>query len=313
MIIPYGGYSIEQLQELVKAFFAVLDEFSALQSDISTPRIHAYFFNELQPQPRWAAFYDLSLSEHLFLAFKLLNVEGFYQNIADADDMQDTFISKLSQARENTAAPVIFKNNTESRLYFSAFFSLYYSLMSLSLWGQSINLLIQQSREGCEQSLYKALEVDRTCLTTPSVAACMGKAMILDDQAFFNQMSSAIKRDVYKRRAKNIEERFALSLLREMNGIADLTRDDLLDFLINAGITYAENADATKKFIRDWIREQQGKDIDLISMSSISVAKLHKVISHILYDIGSNKIWQIEHTLELLNLSEEIMEPPVRH
>tara|TARA_R110002096_G_scaffold194791_10_gene377223 strand:- start:9109 stop:9894 length:786 start_codon:yes stop_codon:yes gene_type:complete len=109
-----------------------------------------------------------------------------------------------------------------------------FQIPSISMFNTTINQLLEQARQGDDKALFKAIMVDRSVLTTPSVARRIQLAQLKKDHAFFKKLSKALVRKQIRRPAKKLDDvRFMISALQDNTTLSKLSNPDFYSLLVD--------------------------------------------------------------------------------
>ena len=118
-------------------------------------------------------------------------------------------------------------------LFMNLIIPLFSNIRSLSLYGagHTINDLIATARvDNDQKALFKAVQIDRCCLTTKTATHMIRRASILNDLSFFNGLAKAVKGSYPVRRLNDV--RLMDALIQDWNTDTRLTYNEVATFFI---------------------------------------------------------------------------------
>jgi hypothetical protein len=137
-------------------------------------------------------------------------------------------------------------------------YSLGRSMQSMVTYGRSLSSLLQDVRDSNSQdSLFKAIRMDRAVLGCPTAMKFIAKAQMRDNKAFFKKLRSALAGPGNKQHAGLDQLRYAMLILREI-GIKDISEAELEDLMVEKLGVYPKNLPNARKNIRahyQWSRK----------------------------------------------------------
>lgn len=232
MTKEFGKLSADQIRQLV----ALLPMFEALRNE---------FMEDMKGKPKageaieegvwWASLYELSMEEHLRLLFKAVGLEKAVREAVKSDDPASEL---LKLGKDDSALDQM--EPVEGFKTFHAIniaMSLERSLESLVVWGRYLNELVAAVREGDDASLFKAVRIDPSVVSCPSVAIRISKATVLEDKKFFKALGRALEGRT-QRQAKYLRSvRLAIQALREA-GVESISDEQLRDLFLTKPEVY---------------------------------------------------------------------------
>jgi hypothetical protein len=158
---------------------------------------------------------------------KALGLGEWVRSAAKASDPQQTVINAV---RENTFTPsppeVVGAGNVLGLLT-----SVDRSFESLLIFGRYLNELVAEARAGDMESLFKAVQIDPSAVASPSIAARIGRAVALKDEAFLKDLRTALAGRTRNFAAYLRQLRYAIQAVREA-GVDDLSPRELEELFI---------------------------------------------------------------------------------
>lgn len=203
--------------------------------------------------------YELEFTEHLSLIVVALNGLAEVEALASQPDPQEALLVSLkaSEQHDNLQKHPDFSDGGVVALTYS----LGRTIRSMVTYGRSISSLLQDARENNSQdSLLKAIRMDRAVVGCPTAMNYIAKAQIRGNTAFFTRLRSALKGPSLKPMIALEPLRYTLLILREM-GINDLSQKDLERLFVEQLKVYPNTPGAAKNIFAQY---QQSKKIKTI-------------------------------------------------
>ncbi|HZQ75502.1 MAG TPA: hypothetical protein VFB08_21530 [Burkholderiales bacterium] len=201
----------------------------------------------------WAAFYELSFTQHLAVGLTLMGQEERFIELSKAEDPQEAAIqwaeedvdTLIAKGKDFTVAGVL-----------AAVISMQRSVFSLMLYKRSMSALLAEVREGNDDSLFLAVRVDRSAVACPSIAKRISKAQMLDQKRFFERLRSAIKGPSKKHWELYSDLRYSLAVLREM-GFDSMSDAQLEHLLVDVLKVYPASFTARKNLRKQYYESKK--------------------------------------------------------
>lgn len=251
----YGKLTAEQFKAAIKGLDEVKSqrqEFAGLMAKVSESRIKEVFTGGYG----WADCYELSLVEHTALAVVAFNRVDTLSAAAASQDPQQFVLDSLSDTDLVEAHPAFELQHLVGLAY-----SLQRTILSILLFQRSLSGLVQEVREtGSRDALFKAIRVDRTVMSCPTVADQIALAELQGNKQFFRNLKSALAGPSQKHWMALCDLRYSLYLLREL-GFDDMTDDQLEQLLVHTLKVYPNTPTARKNLRAQY---QQSKKIKTI-------------------------------------------------
>jgi hypothetical protein len=240
---------IARVPELLRAQEELQSHFASLPEE----RLEAL----LAPAFNWAEVYELPFHEHLALAIAALNLGGFVSGIAADEDPQQRLLEAFDSDLVEAHHPAF-----DQGVVVGLVVSLGKTLASFMVHGRSLSSLVASVREDRDlDALFEVVRIDRAALSCPTIASCVARAELLDDQKFFSRLRNALKGPSKKRWGGRYHKmRYALALLREL-GVDDLSTEELEQLFVRDIGAYADVPAAGKNLRAQYQRSRKVKTI----------------------------------------------------
>ena len=149
----------------------------------------------------WACFYELSMIQHLNLYYHFLGLNTPIQAaLAASDDKIKAFLDfcKNYQPDEQALdAPAGAETHEGHRaLFVCLLIALLRQLECVEHEGCYLSDLVEKVRKGgpeSDEAFFKALHIDRTIVSCPTFGERITRAVLEDDQLFFNNLAKGLK------------------------------------------------------------------------------------------------------------------------
>jgi len=104
------------------------------------------------------------------------------------------------------------------------------NVLSIMLFHRTLNAMVDEVRNGNDDSLFDAVRIDRSIITCPTFALRISKAEIRNDKKFFIRLRSSLKGPSKKHWEAYKDLRYAFFILREsgFNQMSDAQLEELL-------------------------------------------------------------------------------------
>jgi len=202
----------------------------------------------LERAPPWSTWYDHPYPTVLALLFKATGLLDQILELCKKDDAEvqllDFFASEPDVENEEPLS-------LDDQAFISSLaIAVFFQIPSLSMYNQTLNKLIEKAKSGDDKALFKAITVDRTVLSTPSVAKRIQMAQLKNDKPFFKKLSKALVRKQSRRPAKKLDDvRFMISALEDSKKFSTLTNEDAYSIFVEDLELYStEGKDPYKGF-----------------------------------------------------------------
>lgn len=175
----------------------------------------------------WSLLYELNFIEQMAVS---LLVMGLGENINTVKEMEDPYTYLLTQLEEDSPdkweKPDIDGFKIEEHDFFAVVFSLSKTIDSINIYGKTLNTLVKEVSQGRDQSLFDAVKIDHSIVSSPTLASRISRAELEDDDVFFKRLKSAISSRPRKQTKAYDELRFLLVILEEQNMLDSLSIEE---------------------------------------------------------------------------------------
>ncbi len=237
---------LEAYRALNKKREEALHEFRA-QPDKLIQKLTSPFF--------WSKIYEYTILEHVTMIVHVLGLSDLVKHIAIQEDPQQAVIDDIFAGNDiewNGGTGGQFKEMHVIVILFS----ITKSLDSLVVHSKFLNELVTDVRNGNDGALFKAVQIDHSILSCPTIADRVALAELMGDEEFFNKLSNAIHKRPKKPKEEYTELRLALYLLEEANSLDNLSTDTAYSlFSEDLGLYPTDTEDPARslwQFISRW-------------------------------------------------------------
>ena len=207
----------------------------------------------------WAPVYELSLTESLALLFYVLGEVDRLKSIAQLPDPQEVLIRGMEEGTELEwdGGP---GGKFRKAHVIALATALQRNVLSVMIYKQSLSSLIAEAREGNDDSLFKAIRVDRSVVSCPTAALRISKAELLQEKLFFIRLKSALKGPSKKYMEAYQGLRYSLVVLREL-GFDQLSDAQLEHLLVDVLKVYSRSITARKNLRKQYYESKKIKTL----------------------------------------------------
>ena len=228
--MPVGRRKLtaDQFSRLIGKLPEIRSGYSELQKELrgaSTKKVREVLAEGIW----WAAFYEQPFVQHIALALIAIGFADKFVALTKAEDPQQALLDFVEAADDFEPVGADGKELDLGHVL-AAVTSMQRTILSIMLYQKSLSALIAEAREGDDDSLFKAVRVDRSAMTCPSIAVRISKAQVLDDRRFFEKLRSALKGPSRKHWEIYGDLRYSLAVLRELG--FDAMSDAQLEHLL---------------------------------------------------------------------------------
>jgi hypothetical protein len=215
----------------------------------------------LEPSCPWSFWYDRPLN-HLFLIF--FTCTGMLDEITRIcrSNHPDSEILDYMDSEPDIDSEDEYDD--EERAFISALgVAIFNQVLSLSIFGEYINSMVQRAKDGDDNALFDAILVDRSVLATPSIAKRIQIADLTKDESFFNQLAKAITRTRPRRPSPEYDDaRFMITALDECKSFSAKNNEELHKLIVDNLELYPSNGKDSFKGFEKFIQRLKNRQRD---------------------------------------------------
>jgi len=198
----------------------------------------------------WAQVYEFSFIEHLAFMILAMGKLEYMKEVAQSPDPQQTFMDTFDfddDENWNGGWNGLFKKQDLIGLAFS----LKRTILSIMIYQKTLSTLVEEVRQGSDDSLFDAVRIDRSIVACPTIAARISKAEFTTDKHFFLRLRNALKGPMNKHWQSYQDLRYALCVLREL-GFDKLSDAELENLLVHQLKVYPNTYNARKNLRKQY-------------------------------------------------------------
>lgn len=246
----YGKLTAEQFKQLIQQLPELRKEGESLADVVkssSKDRINEL----LEKDFYWAEIYELTFVEHLAFLMMAIDKVEFLKEVKNTPDPTQYFIDHFEIEGDfedwNGGWQGLFKKQDLIGLMVT----LQRTILSIMIYQKTMQTLVEEVRQGNDDSLFDAVRLDRSSVACPTFAARIAKAEFISDKRFFIRLRNALKGPTQKHWQSYQDLRFALFTLRDL-GFDNLTDDQLVDLLVKQLKVYPDRFEAKKNLRKQY-------------------------------------------------------------
>ncbi|KQW37771.1 hypothetical protein [Rhizobacter sp. Root404] len=252
----YGKLTAEQFKGLIEVLPELRKQgtdFRAAVAAVPKAKLDELLIEDYS----WGAIYELSFVEHLALVAYALNMGDYIKRVAQLPDPQQQILDDMWRDDMIDEEGIKLDKQTIIGLVFS----IQRTILSIMLFQQTLSGLLQEVRErDSHDALFKAVRVDRSVVSAPTVADRIAKAEIRRDETFFRHLRSALKGPQKKHWEAYQDLRYALFALREL-GFDRLSDVQLERLMVDTLRVYPSTPSARKNLRAQYQQSRRIKTI----------------------------------------------------
>lgn len=250
----YGNLSFDQFKQLVDRLPDIRNQMKELPDHLNSlpkEKIKEVLDQELY----WAAFYELSFQELLALLICALGCHQELHKAAQTDDPMQAAFSMFKNAEfENWKGGL--GGLSKMGDVVALFAALQRNILSIMLFHRTLDALVDEAREGNDDSFFNAVRIDRSIITCPTFALRVAKAEITNDKKFFIRLRSSFKKPSKKHWEAYKDLRYAFYILRE-SGFNQMSDAQLEELLVNQLKLYPDTPSARKNLRKQFTESKK--------------------------------------------------------
>lgn len=190
----------------------------------------------------WSWVYEFPFVFHTAVAVYAFNLIDWLTEVAASEDPAQRVLDDLPNGPPSDD----FHHDVDDQEGIGLVISMVRTVQSVLLHGRSLSALLSDVRERDDlDSLFKAIKIDRTIVTSPTVADRIAKAEFQNDKVFFRRLSNAFKGPSQKEWAGLSGMKFSMHVLMD-SGLKDLSDDELEELMVHVLEVYKDVPGARK-------------------------------------------------------------------
>ena len=207
--------------------------------------------NDLLPRDYvWAEIYEYTFIEHLAMLVAALDKVDFIKQAVQSPDPQQMILDDMDTADDedwNGGWQGMF----EKKHLIGLVVTLQRTLASIMLYQKTMSTLVEEVRQGIDDSLFDAVRIDRSAVACPPIAARICRAELTRDKHFFIRLGKALKGPSQKHWQSYHDLRYALFALRDL-GFDKLSDDQLENLLVHQLKVYPNTYNARRNLRKQY-------------------------------------------------------------
>lgn len=248
----FGNLTLEQFRRVVNQLPEIRREAKSFPDFVKDKK--AKFDEILDHDFYWANLYQLTLLEQIGLFFVVIGRAKLLHDIALSADPQQALIKWFDEDDLDDWAGGE-GGQFEMKHVVAMVAALQRNILSIMLFHRSLNVLVDEARNGNEDSFFKAVRVDRSILACDPFADRLAKAELANDKAFFLHLKSALKGPSKKHWEALHDLRYSLAILKEC-GFGNMSDAQLENLLVHKLKLYP-NVPTARKNLRKQLTESR--------------------------------------------------------
>ncbi len=246
----YGKLTAEQFKRLIQKLPEFRKEEQSLAEVVKNApkeRINKLLGKDFY----WAIVYELTYIEHLALLMMAMDKLDFLKEAKNAPDPTQHFLDNFEFDEDPEDWKGGWNGIFEEQDFIGLIFALQRTILSILIYQKTMQTLVEEVRQGNDDSLFDAVRIDRSIMACPTFAARIAKAEFVGDKHFFIRLRNALKGPTQKHWQSYQDLRFALFTLRDL-GFDKLTDDQLVDLLVHQLKVYPDRFEAKKNLRKQY-------------------------------------------------------------
>lgn len=248
----FGKLTLDEFRHVVKKLPEIRGEMKSFPDFVKAKKVK--FDEILDHDFCWANLYQLTFLEQLGLFFVAIGRAKKLHEIALSEDPQQALI-KWSEEDDLDDWAGGEGGQFEMKHVVAMVAALQRNILSIMLFHRSLNVLVEEARNGNEDSFFKAVRVDRSILACDPFADRLAKADLANDKTFFLHLKSALKGPSKKHWEALHDLRYSLAILKEC-GFINMSDAQLEDLLVHQLKLYP-NVPSARKNLRKQLTESK--------------------------------------------------------
>jgi hypothetical protein len=250
----YGKLSLEQFKQLVSELPEIRSQMKELP-DLLNSAPNEKIKEILDQGLYWADLYELSFQETLALLICALGCHEELHKAAQSDDPTQAAFSMFQNIEyENWKGGL--NGMFEIGDILALFTVLQRNILSIMLFHRTLNVLVDEVRDGNDDSFFNAVRIDRSIMTCPTFALRIAEAEVKDEKKFFIHLRSSLKGPSKKHWEACKDLRYVFFVLRE-SGLNQMSDAQLEELFVNRLKLYSNTPGARKNLRKQFTESKK--------------------------------------------------------
>lgn len=250
----YGNLTLDQFKQLVKELPEIRNQMQELPDLLnSAPKDRVK--EVLDQGLYWAIGYELSFQELLALLICALGCHQELHKAAQSDDPTQAAFSMFQNVEYET-----WKGGLDGMFEIGDVVALFTALQrnvrSIMFFHRTLNAMVDEVRDGNDDSFFDAVRIDRSIITCPTFALRISKAEVKNDKKFFIRLRSSLKGPSKKHWEAYKDLRYAFFILRE-SGFNQMSDAQLEELLVHQLKLYPDTPGARKNLRKQFTESKK--------------------------------------------------------
>jgi hypothetical protein len=207
----------------------------------------------------WAPLYELPFVHVVTLMIYAIGQLERLKIIAQLPDPQEYVLQEWEKLACVADEELVPKDVSKGDLIAIAT-ALQRNILSIMIYKRSLCALIEEVREGQDDSLFDAVRIDRSAVSCPTIAARISEAELRGEKRFFLRLISAMKGPSQKHWESYRDLRYSLAILREM-GFNQMSDTELEHLLVDVLKVYPPTYTARKNLRKQYAESKKIKGL----------------------------------------------------
>lgn len=244
----YGKLTAEQFKTLISKLPEVRSQRHEL-TDLMKSRSKEKLDELLGKDFYWATVYELPFIEHIAWLLVALDKVDFVHAAIQTPDPQQALLDGFDTDDGEWQGEVggFFSKSDLVGLVVS----LQKTILSIMIFQRSLSGLVEEVRQGNDDSLFDAVRLDRSIMACPTIAARISRAELCGEKLFFLRLRRALKGPSQKHWEAYQDLRYALYTLREL-GFDKLSDEQLENLLVHQLKVYPNTFNARRNLRKQY-------------------------------------------------------------
>jgi len=197
----------------------------------------------------WSHFYELQYKEFLAVCAVTFDSADVIKSAADSPDSTQAIIDDIDNSLDSEAKV---ESLTVEEKGFRASLAIAASMqqISISMHGQSLSQLVESVRNGNDKALFNSVLIDRSIVSSPTIARRIQVAELNNDLSFMENLSKALTRNKPVRPKEKYDDlRFMINLIDDLFDPDSVPKDKLHYLIIEELELYDGSPESLERLI----------------------------------------------------------------
>lgn len=222
--------------------------------------LHSDFAQRIPLNFQWTPLYEL---EKHHLTYLVLASIGIIDSLVKAHQAGQDVNQMLLEIDQETIVENWDRGHEKMFSEFDVvaiFLANAFSLRCVELHGCYMYDLVKRARDGCDESLFQAIEIDRSVISTSWFTSRLSKAILLDQKKFFVSLQNALKGKPHSTLEDNKDVRIVLQMLHEAEMLKMMSMSDIDRLFIRELQIYSNEGEEPDRSLMRFIQRWKAKN-----------------------------------------------------